>query len=42
MIVLGSMDPTLLGPAALAWSGALAFLPEDELAVTALARWLRG
>jgi hypothetical protein len=42
MIVVGSLAPTLLGPAALARRGALAFLPEDELAVTDLAQWLRG
>jgi hypothetical protein len=34
------MDPTLATPAALAKSGALAFVPKDELAVTDLAAWL--
>jgi DNA-binding NarL/FixJ family response regulator len=39
-IVLTSMDPTLATPPALAGSGALAFVPKDELAVTDLAAWL--
>jgi DNA-binding NarL/FixJ family response regulator len=41
-ILLTSTDPTLVAPAALAESGALAFVPKDELAVTDLARWLDG
>jgi DNA-binding NarL/FixJ family response regulator len=41
-ILLTSMDPTLVTPAALAESGALAFVPKDELAVTDLAPWLGG
>ena len=41
-IVLTSTDPTLLTPAALAESGALAFVPKDALAVTDLATWLDG
>jgi DNA-binding NarL/FixJ family response regulator len=41
-IVLTSTDPTLVAPAALAASGALAFVPKDELAVTDLAAWLDG
>lgn len=40
-IVLTSMDPTLATRAALAESGARAFVPKDELAVTDLA-WLLG
>jgi DNA-binding NarL/FixJ family response regulator len=39
-ILLTSTDPTLVTPAALARSGALGFVPKDELAVTDLARWL--
>jgi DNA-binding NarL/FixJ family response regulator len=41
-IVLTSTDTTLVGAAALAASGALAFVPKDELAVTDLAAWLDG
>jgi DNA-binding NarL/FixJ family response regulator len=41
-IVLTSTDPTLVTAAALAESGALAFVPKDELAVTDLAGWLDG
>ena len=41
-ILLTSMDPTLATPAALADSGALAFVPKDDLAVTDLAPWLEG
>jgi DNA-binding NarL/FixJ family response regulator len=41
-ILLTSMDPTLATPAALANSGALAFVPKDDLAVTDLARWFGG
>jgi DNA-binding NarL/FixJ family response regulator len=41
-IVLTSTDPTLVAPAALAESGALAFVPKDELALTDLAAWLDG
>jgi DNA-binding NarL/FixJ family response regulator len=41
-IVLTSTDPTLVAPAALADSGALAFVPKDELSVTDLAPWLDG
>lgn len=41
-IVLTSTDPTLVAPAALAESGARAFVPKDELAVTDLAAWLDG
>jgi DNA-binding NarL/FixJ family response regulator len=41
-ILLTSTDPTLATPAALAGSGALAFVPKDELAVTDLAPWLGG
>jgi DNA-binding NarL/FixJ family response regulator len=41
-IVLTSTDPTLVAPAALAASRALAFVPKDELAVTDLAGWLDG
>jgi DNA-binding NarL/FixJ family response regulator len=41
-IVLTSTDPTLVTPAALAESGALAFVPKDELALTDLATWLDG
>jgi DNA-binding NarL/FixJ family response regulator len=41
-IVLTSTDPTLVAPAALAESGALAFVPKDELAVTDLSAWLDG
>jgi DNA-binding NarL/FixJ family response regulator len=41
-ILLTSTDPTLVTPAALAQSGALAFVPKDELAVTDLAPWLTG
>jgi CheY-like chemotaxis protein len=36
-IVLTSTDPTLVGPAALAQSGAVAFVPKDKLAITDLA-----
>jgi DNA-binding NarL/FixJ family response regulator len=39
-IVLTSMDPTLATPAAVTASGALAFVPKDDLAVTDLAPWL--
>jgi two-component system nitrate/nitrite response regulator NarL len=39
-ILLTSTDPTLVTPAALARSGALGFVPKDELAVTDLAPWL--
>jgi DNA-binding NarL/FixJ family response regulator len=41
-IVLTSMDPTLVTPAALAQSGALAFVAKDDLAATDLAPWLGG
>ena len=41
-IILTSTDPTLVCPAALAESPALAFLPKDELAITDLAPWLRA
>jgi DNA-binding NarL/FixJ family response regulator len=41
-IVLTSMDPTLATPAALAESGALAFVPKDELSVTDLGPWFRS
>ena len=41
-IVLTSTDPTLVTPAALAQSGALAFVPKDEIAVADLATWLGG
>jgi CheY-like chemotaxis protein len=41
-IVLTSTDPTLVGRAAFAASGALAFVPKDELAVTDLGAWLDG
>jgi DNA-binding NarL/FixJ family response regulator len=40
-IVLTSTDPTLVTPAALQQSGALAFVPKDELAITDLSRWLK-
>jgi CheY-like chemotaxis protein len=36
-IVLTSTDPTLVAPAALAQSGAVAFVPKDRLATTPLA-----
>jgi CheY-like chemotaxis protein len=36
-IVLTSTDPTLVAPAALAQSGAVAFVPKDKLAITDLA-----
>jgi CheY-like chemotaxis protein len=36
-IVLTSTDPTLVAPAALAQSGAVAFIPKDKLAITDLA-----
>ena len=36
-IVLTSTDPTLVAPAALAQSGAVAFVPKDQLAITDLA-----
>ena len=36
-IVLTSTDPTLVAPAALAETGAVAFVPKDELAITDLA-----
>jgi CheY-like chemotaxis protein len=36
-ILLTSTDPTLVAPAALADSGAVAFVPKDKLAVTDLA-----
>jgi len=39
-IVLTSTDPALVTPAALAESGAVAFVPKQELATTDLARWL--
>jgi DNA-binding NarL/FixJ family response regulator len=41
-IVLTSTDPTLVVPGMLARSGALAFVPKDELSVTDLAPWLDG
>src|SRR5690349_15440024 len=41
-ILLTSTDPTLVTPAGLARSGALAFVVKDELAVTDLAPWLTG
>jgi CheY-like chemotaxis protein len=41
-IVLTSTDSTLVGPTALAGSGAVAFVPKDSLAVTDLAPWLNG
>jgi two-component system nitrate/nitrite response regulator NarL len=39
-ILLTSTDPMLVTPAALARSGALGFVPKDELAVTDLAPWI--
>jgi DNA-binding NarL/FixJ family response regulator len=39
-IIVTSTDPTLVAPAALADSGALAFVPKDELAVSDLAALL--
>ena len=36
-IVLTSTDPTLVAPAVLAQSGAVAFVPKDKLAITDLA-----
>jgi CheY-like chemotaxis protein len=36
-IVLTSTDPTVVAPAALAQSGAIAFVPKDKLAITDLA-----
>jgi DNA-binding NarL/FixJ family response regulator len=39
-ILLTSTDPTLGGAAAVAESGAVGFVPKDELAVTDLAAWL--
>jgi CheY-like chemotaxis protein len=39
-VVLTSTDPTLVRSDALAASGALAFVPKDELAVTDLTPWL--
>jgi CheY-like chemotaxis protein len=41
-IVLTSTDPGLVTPAALAQSGAVAFAPKHELAITDLAPWLGG
>jgi CheY-like chemotaxis protein len=41
-ILLTSTDPTLVSPAAVAQSGAVAFVPKDELAVTDLIPWLGG
>jgi CheY-like chemotaxis protein len=41
-ILLTSTDPTLVGPTALARSGAVAFVPKHELAVTDLAPLLGG
>jgi DNA-binding NarL/FixJ family response regulator len=41
-ILLTSMDATLATPAALAASGAVAFVPKDDLAVTDLAPLLGG
>jgi hypothetical protein len=41
-IVLTSTDRTLVDPAGLDQSGAVAFVPKDELAVTDLAPWLRA
>jgi DNA-binding NarL/FixJ family response regulator len=41
-IMLTSTDPTLVSPAVLADSSALAFVPKDELAITDLAPWLRS
>jgi DNA-binding NarL/FixJ family response regulator len=41
-ILLTSVDPTVATPAALAQSGALKFVPKDDLAVTDLAPWLRA
>jgi CheY-like chemotaxis protein len=38
-IVLTSADPTLVSAGALAASGALAFVPKDELALGDLRRW---
>jgi DNA-binding NarL/FixJ family response regulator len=38
-IVLTSTDPTLVPDGALAASGALAFVPKDDLALTDLTRW---
>jgi len=39
-IVLTSTDPTLVAPDVVARSGARAFVPKDELAVTDLRPWL--
>jgi len=39
-IVLTSTDPTLVAPAAVSDSGAVAFVPEDKLAITDLASLL--
>jgi CheY-like chemotaxis protein len=41
-IILTSADPTLVPPAALKESRALAFVPKDELAITDLAPLLRS
>jgi DNA-binding NarL/FixJ family response regulator len=41
-ILLTSTDPSLLGAAAVARSGAVACVPKDELATVDLARWLGG
>lgn len=41
-IVLTSTDPTLVTPATLAKSGAVAFVPKDDLAATDLAPLLGG
>jgi len=41
-IVLTSTDPTLVSPATLADSRAVAFVPKDELAASDLAAWLGG
>jgi two-component system nitrate/nitrite response regulator NarL len=39
-IVLTSTDPTLVPPAALDQSGAIAFVPKDKMAAANLATWL--
>lgn len=41
-IVLTSTDPALVTSAALAQSGAVAFVPKNELAITDLRPWLVG
>jgi two-component system nitrate/nitrite response regulator NarL len=41
-IILTSTDPTLVRPAALAESPALAFVPKDQLAITDLTPWLQS